>query len=280
MELKTPESFKTIDYAVTDGIARITLNRPAELNTMNGDFWPEMVQVFRAIEHDMNVRCVIIASTGKHFTAGLDLKWAGQNALASSGNADLGRQREAFRRHVKELQDSFNVIDNCRVPVIAVCQGGCIGGGVDLVTACDLRIATLDAYFTIQEINVAIVADVGTLQRIPFLLPQGLVRELAYTGRKFPAAEAAKWGFVNRVEDSHEAALAAADAMAAEICAKSPLAITGIKQVLNYGRDHSVADGLEYVAVWNAGMLQGDDMKQAVAAQMARQSATFQNLKP
>jgi enoyl-CoA hydratase len=271
---------KTLDYAVTDGIARITLNRPAELNTMNGDFWPEMVQVFRAIEHDMNVRCVIIASTGKHFTAGLDLKWAGQNALASRGNADLGRQREAFRRHVKELQDSFNVIDNCRVPVIAVCQGGCIGGGVDLVTACDLRIATADAYFTIQEINVAIVADVGTLQRIPFLLPQGLVRELAYTGRKFPAAEAAKWGFVNRVEDSHEAALAAAEGLARDICAKSPLAITGIKQVLNYGRDHSVADGLEYVAVWNAGMLQGDDMTEAVKAQMARQSASFQNLKP
>jgi enoyl-CoA hydratase len=270
---------KTLDYRVDDGIARITLNRPAELNTMNGDFWPEMVQVFNEIAHDMAVRCVIIASTGKHFTAGLDLKWAGQNALASRGSADLGRQREAFRRHVKELQESFNVIDNCRVPVIAVCQGGCIGGGVDLVTACDMRIATSDAYFTIQEINVAIVADVGTLQRIPFLLPQGLVRELAYTGRKFPAAEAARYGFLNRVEDSHEAALAAADALAREICAKSPLAITGIKQVLNYGRDHSVADGLDYVAVWNAAMLQGEDMTTAVQAQMARQSATFQNLK-
>lgn len=269
---------KTLDYSVADGIARITLNRPAELNTMNGDFWPEMVRVFRAIDEDMTVRCVIIASTGRHFTAGLDLKWAAQNGQASR-SGDLGRQREAFRRHVKLLQESFNVIDNCRVPVIAVCQGGCIGGGVDLVTACDMRIASADAYFTIQEINVAIVADVGTLQRIPFLLPQGLVRELAYTGRKFPAAEAAKWGFVNRVEDSHEAALAAAEALARDIAAKSPLAITGIKQVLNYGRDHSVADGLEYVAVWNAGMLQGDDMGEAVKAQMSRQSATFQNLK-
>ncbi|WP_164156035.1 crotonase/enoyl-CoA hydratase family protein [Sandarakinorhabdus rubra] len=269
---------KTLDYAVADGIARITLNRPAELNTMNGDFWPEMVRVFHAIEHDMDVRCVIIASTGKHFTAGLDLNWAGQNAAASRGG-DLGRQREAFRRHVKELQDSFNVIDNCRVPVIAVTQGGCIGGGVDLVTACDLRICTADAFFTIQEINVAIVADVGTLQRIPFLLPQGLVRELAYTGRRFPAAEAAKWGFVNRVEETHQAALDAAEAMAREICSKSPLAITGIKQVLNYGRDHSVADGLEYVAVWNAGMLQGEDMAEAVKAQMTKQTARFGNLK-
>lgn len=269
---------KTLDYSVADGIARITLNRPTELNTMNGDFWPEMVRVFDAIAHDMNVRCVIIASTGKHFTAGLDLNWAGQNALSNQGG-DLGRQREAFRRHVKELQESFNVIDDCRVPVIVVTQGGCIGGGVDLVTACDIRICSSDAYFTIQEINVGIVADVGTLQRIPHLLPQGLVRELAYTGRKFPAAEALKYGFVNKVEDSHADALAAADVMAKEICAKSPLAITGIKQVLNYGRDHSVADGLEYVAVWNAGMLQGDDMREAVKAQMARQSATYANLK-
>ena len=269
---------KTIDYSVSDGIARITLCRPAELNTMNGDFWPEMVQVFKAIDADMAVRCVIIASTGKHFTAGLDLNWAGQNALSNHGG-DLGRQREAFRRHVKALQESFNVIDNCRVPVIAGGQGGCIGGGVDLVTACDLRVCSSDAYFTIQEVNIAIVADVGTLQPLPTLLPKGLVRKLAYTGRRFPAAEAAKWGFVNRLEDSHADALAAAGVMAREICAKSPLAITGIKQVLNYGRDHSIADGLEYVAVWNAGMLQGEDMKEAVKAQMARQSATYANLK-
>jgi enoyl-CoA hydratase len=165
------------------------------------------------------------------------------------------------------------------VPVIVVTQGGCIGGGVDLVTACDIRICSSEAYFTIQEINVGIVADVGTLQRIPHLLPQGLIRELAYTGRKFPAAEALRYGFVNRVEDTHADALAAAEVMAREICAKSPLAITGIKQVLNYSREHSIADGLEYVAVWNAGMLQGEDMKEAVKAQMARLSATYANLK-
>ena len=276
MEL-TPQKFATLDYRVDDGIARVTLNRPAELNTMNKAFWPEMIEVFRAIDADTAVRCVIIASTGKHFTAGLDLKMAASSALADSG-ADAGRQREAFRRHVKELQESFNVIDNCRVPVIAVCQGGCIGGGVDLVTACDIRICTSDAFFVIQEINIAIVADVGTLQRIPHLLPQGLIRELAYTGRRFPAAEAATWGFVNRVADGQEAALAAADAMARDIAAKSPLAIAGIKQVLNHGRDHSVADGLEYVAVWNAGMLQGDDVATAVRAQMAKSQAVFADL--
>ncbi|MEI6418476.1 MAG: crotonase/enoyl-CoA hydratase family protein [Sphingomonadales bacterium] len=268
----------TLAYAVADGIARVTLNRPAELNTMNKAFWAEMVQVFKTIDEDASIRCVIIASTGRHFTAGLDLGWAG--GTSNHEGVDLGRQREAFRRHVKELQESFNVIDNCRVPVIAVTQGGCIGGGVDLVTACDLRICTEDAFFTIQEINIAIVADVGTLQRIPYLLPQGLVRELAYTGRRFPAAEAAKWGFVNQVAANHDAALAAADAMAAEIAAKSPLAITGIKQVLNYGRSHSIEDGLDYVAVWNAGMLQGGDVAQAVMAQRAKKTASFANLQP
>lgn len=268
----------TLDYAVADGIARVTLNRPAELNTMNKAFWTEMVEVFHAIEHDMSVRVVIIASTGRHFTAGLDLNWAGQSVLGSDG-ADLGRQREAFRRHVKELQESFNVIDRCRVPVIAVVQGGCIGGGVDLVTACDMRVCTDDSFFTIQEINIGIVADVGTLQRIPHLLPHGLVRELAYTGRRFPAAEARQYGFVNRVESGHEAALAVADAMAREIAARSPLAIAGIKQVLNYSREHSIADGLEYVAVWNAGMLQGSDVPEAVKAQMSRSQARFADLK-
>jgi enoyl-CoA hydratase len=271
----------TLDYRVDDGIARVTLNRPAELNTMNKAFWPEMIEVFRAIDADMAVRCVIIASTGKHFTAGLDLKMAASSAQDSSGansGADAGRQREAFRRHVKALQESFNVIDNCRVPVIVVCQGGCIGGGVDLVTACDIRICTSDAFFVIQEINIAIVADVGTLQRIPHLLPQGLIRELAYTGRRFPAEEAARWGFVNCVADSHIAALAAAESMARDIAGKSPLAIAGIKQVLNHGRDHSVADGLEYVAVWNAGMLQGDDVATAVRAQMAKSQAVFADL--
>ena len=268
---------KALTYTVAEGIARVTLCRPAELNTMNRYFWPEMIQVFRAIDEDPAVRCVILASTGKHFTAGLDLKWAGENTLARKGG-DLGRQREAFRRHVKALQESINVVDRCRVPVIAVVQGGCIGGGVDLVTACDLRVCSQDAFFTIQEVNIAIVADVGTLQRIPHLLPQGLIRELAYTGRRFPAAEAAHWGFVNRVADSHDAALAAAESLARDICAKSPLAITGIKQVLNHARDHSIEDGLEYVAVWNAGMLQGDDAACAMKAQMARETAVFADL--
>ncbi len=266
----------TFDYVVDGGIARVTMNRPHELNTMNKAFWTEIITVFEAVDADPAVRAVIIASSGKHFTAGLDLGMAASGL--GNAPADLGRAREAFRRHVKAMQDSFTVVDQCRVPVIAVVQGGCIGGGVDFVTACDIRIGTENSYFTIQEVNIAIVADVGTLQRIPHLLPQGLIRELAYTGRKFPAEEAQRHGFLNSVHADHDAALAAADAMARTIAAKSPLAITGIKQVLNHARDHSIADGLEYVAVWNAGMLQGDDVSGAVRAQMTKQPALFADL--
>ncbi|MGL4541728.1 MAG: enoyl-CoA hydratase-related protein, partial [Polymorphobacter sp.] len=235
---------QTLSLVVADGIARVEMIRPAELNTMNRAFWTELISVFDAIDADASVRAVVITSTGKHFSAGLDLKMAASSLGGANGSgggdSDLGRAREAFRRHVKGMQETFSVVDRCRVPVIAVVQGGCIGGGVDFVTACDLRVGTADCFFTIQEINIAIVADVGTLQRIPHLLPQGLIRELCYTGRRVPAAEAARWGFLNKVADSHEAAIAAGLALAHEIAAKSPLAITGIKQVLNAGRDMSI----------------------------------------
>ncbi len=267
----------TLDYRVEGPIAVVTMCRPAELNTMNKAFWTELIEVFAAIDEDPAIRAVIVASSGKHFTAGLDLGWAG--ATSNDPDADPGRAREAFRRHILAMQETFNVVDRCRVPVIAVVQGGCIGGGVDFVTACDMRIGTENCFFTVQEVNIAIVADVGTLQRLPHLLPQGLVRELAYTGRRFGAAEAKHWGFLNGVEEDHGAALTAARTMAREIAAKSPLAMTGIKRVLNHGRDASIADGLEYVALWNAAMLQGDDVPNAVEAQMARQTAIFADLK-
>ena len=266
----------TFDYRVDGAVARVTMNRPQELNTMNKAFWTEIIDVFAAIEADPSVRAVVLASTGKHFTAGLDLGMAA--SVGAGMPADPGRARLAFLREVKAMQESFSVIDRCRVPVIAVVQGGCIGGGVDLVTACDIRIATENAYFTIQEVNIAIVADVGTLQRIPHLLPQGLVRELAYTGRKFPAAEARGHGFVNSIEETHDDAMAAALVMAETIAAKSPLVIAGLKQVLNIGRDQTIDQGLDYVALWNAGMLQGGDVGNAIRAQMAKEVPVFDDL--
>lgn len=269
---------ETLRLDVADHVAHVRMTRTAALNAMNAAFWTDMIEVFEAIERDASVRAVIISSSGKHFTAGLDLKWAAEDALADRGG-EVARAREALRRKVKRMQESFSVIDRCRVPVIAVVQGGCIGGGVDLVTACDMRVGTTDCFFTIQEVNVGIVADVGTLQRIPHLLPQGLVRELAYTGRRFTAEEALRHGFVNSLHNGHEAALAAADTLAHEIAGKSPMAVMGIKQVLNHGRGRTVEEGLEYVAVWNAAMLPGEDMEAAVRARMTREAPRFQDLK-
>jgi enoyl-CoA hydratase len=261
-------AYTTLKLTVADHIAHVQLTRPEALNTMNKEFWDEIPAAFAEIDADQSVRAVVISSTGKHFTAGLDLNWAG-SSLANKVE-DAGRAREAFRRHVKHLQETFSVIDRCRVPVIAAIQGGCIGGGVDFITACDMRVGTADCFFTIQEVNIAIVADVGTLQRIPYLLPQGLIRELAFTGRRWKAEEAVAQGFLNRVHPSHEEAVEGAFAIAREIASKSPLAIAGIKQVLNAGRDLTIEQGLEYVAVWNAAMLQGEDMKKAVVAQMTK----------
>jgi len=260
----------------TGPVAELVFSRPEALNSMNEAFWRELADAFAAIDAADGVRAVVIASTGRHFTAGLDLAWAGE--LLRPKAADPARAREKLRRDIRALQDSITAIDRCRVPVIAAIQGGCIGGGVDLVTACDIRIGTADCFFTIQEVNVAIVADVGTLQRLPYLLPQGLVRELAFTGRKFAAEEARAHGLLNRVEADAAAALAAARALAADIAAKSPLAITGIKQVLNHGRGRTIEDGLDYVATWNAGMLIGEDIEQAIRATMAKQQALFSDL--
>jgi enoyl-CoA hydratase len=269
--------YTTLTLSIADHIAHLQLCRPAELNTMNAAFWTEMVQAFSEIDTDMGVRTVVISALGKHFTAGLDLAMAANDF--SPSKEDAGRTREYLRRKILRMQETFSVIDRCRVPVIAVIQGGCIGGGVDLVTACDMRIGTENCFFTIQEVNVGIVADVGTLQRIPHLLPQGLVRELAYTGRRFTADEALRTGFVNRIAADQEAALNAAMTIAQEIASKSPLVITGIKQVLNHGRDHSIDAGLDYVATWNAGMLMSDDLQEAVTATMQKRNASFANLK-
>lgn len=267
---------ETLKLEVIDGIAHLTVTGGDALNVMTAAFWTEMVEIFGAIERDGSVRAVVLASTGRHFTAGLDLNWAGEQLGNQAG--DVGRQREALRRKITRMQETMNVVDRCRVPVIAVVQGGCIGAGVDLVTACDIRIGAEGCFFTVQEINIGIVADVGTLQRLPTLLPQGLVRELAYTGRRFPADEALRHGFLNRLESSHEAALAAATALAREVASKSPLAVAGIKRVLNHGRGRTVEEGLEYVALWNAAMLPGEDIATAISAQIEKRTPSFRDL--
>ena len=272
-------SYETVALGVEDGVATLELARGEALNTMTPAFWREMIAVFREIDERPEIRVVVLASTGRHFTAGLDLKSFGA-AFAGLAEGEAGRARERLRRFVIELQESFNVIERCRVPVLAAVQGGCIGGGMDMISACDARYCTADAFFRIHEVNLGIVADVGTLQRLPHLIPHGLVRELAYTGRNMAAEEARAAGLVNRIFDDAEAMRAGVAEIARTIAAKSPLAVHGTKEMLNYARDHSVADGLNQVATWQSGMLLGADMAAAMAAQAAKREAEFQDLLP
>lgn len=271
--------YTTFDLAVADQVAHLKLTRAEAFNSMTLAFWQEMVDGFEEIAATPAVRAVVISSTGRHFTAGMDLSvFAG--VAGNEPKVDRARQNEQLRRNVLEMQQSFSVIEESRVPVIAAIQGGCIGGGVDLVSACDIRLCTQDAWFCIQEINIGMVADVGTLQRLPYLIPEGLVRELAYTGRRLTAERALQAGLVNEVFETQEAMVEAAQAMAREIAAKSPLAVTGTKQMLNYSRDHSVADGLNHIATWNAGMLHSDDLMEALTAQKQKREAKFADLLP
>lgn len=271
--------YSTFDFSVSDHVAQIVFNRPEKANAMILPFWQEMVDVFAEIEDRPEVRAVVISSTGKHFTGGLDLTAFGPVA-GDMQKGDRGRVGEQMRRTVAEMQESFAVIDRCRVPVLAAIQGGCIGGGVDLTSACDMRYCTEDAFFCIQEINIGMTADVGTLQRLPHLMPSGLVRELAYTGRRMPAMEAFRCGLVNNVYSDHAAMLADVLTIARTIAEKSPLAIHGSKEMLNYARDHSVADALNYMQVWQAGMFLTGDLMTQIQANAEKKPAKFDDLLP
>ncbi len=269
-------NYETLDVTIDGHIATVALNRPSSLNAMNGTMFREIGEAFRELDTVPSVRAIILSGNGKHYTSGLDLKESG--SVLGSQDGDPARIREKLRRHILFLQDCFTALEECRVPVIAAVHGACLGAGIDLITAADIRLCTTDAYFTIQEVHVGIVADVGTLQRIPHLLPQGIIRELAYTGRKFTSQEADKYGFVNQVCEDKDTLLAAANKLANDIVSKSPLAVTGTKAVLNHSRDHTVKDGLDYVATWNSGQLLGEDLMKAASAALTRQPVEFKDL--
>ena len=271
-------AYKTLSLDVAEGIAHVQFIRGAEFNTMNQAFWPEMVVVFSEIQQDPSARVVVFSAHGKHFTSGLDLNDFAVGLMASEG--EPSRKAEALRRTVLHMQDSISVVDRCRLPVLVAVQGACIGGGIDLISACDIRYCAADAFFSIQETNIGMTADVGTLQRLPHMLPQGIVRELTYTGRRMMAAEAREWGLVNQVFTDHAALLDGVMAIAGEIATKSPIATVGNKEMLNYARDHSIADGLNYVATWNAAMLSRADLGEAFMAKQQKRDASYADLDP
>ena len=272
--------YKSFEVDISDHVANLVLSRPDELNTMSRDFWVELGDVLEEINKNSEVRVVVMSSTGKHFCAGMDLSAFsnGVDNIPDEKKPDHARIGEAVYRVAKELQGYITSLEKIRVPVIAAIHGGCIGGAVDLVTACDIRLASKDAFFCIQEINIGMAADVGTLQRLPKIIPDSKMREMAYTGRRMYADEAKETGLGSDTYESQEEMLAAANELAKVIASKSPVAIYGLKAVMNYSRDHSVSEGLEYNALWSGAMLSQKDMTEAITANMEKRDASFNDL--
>jgi enoyl-CoA hydratase len=256
----------------TDHVAHLVMNRPGELNTMHPTFWRELDELLTQMHREGTARALVISSTGKHFSAGMSLQtFAG--AIQMDDQSPEGRA--AIFDLLTDMQATFTKIENLRIPVICAIQGGCIGGAVDMVTAACIRYASADAFFCIQEINIGMVADVGTLQRLPKLVPFAVVKEMAYTGRRLPAARAMAYGLVNEVFDSAEATLAAALQCAKEIAAKPPVAIWGTKQAVTYARDHSVEDSLRQMGWLQGAVWSNAHVREAIAAMKDQRAGEF-----
>lgn len=264
----------TLTIELSAHVAEVRLNRPERSNAISAAMWQELRTAFVWADATPEVRVVVLSGVGKNFCSGIDLALlAGVSATLPAG--DPARRNEALRRLIVDLQDCLSAVERCRKPVLAAIQGACIGAGVDLVCCCDMRYAAADAQFSVREIDLGMVADVGTLQRLPRLCADGWARELAYTGRNADATEARRHGLVNDVYATPQDLAEEVGALVRRIAAKSPLAIRGSKEMLNYGRDHTVADGLNYVATWNAAMLMSADLDEAISAQRDRRPPQF-----
>jgi enoyl-CoA hydratase len=272
-----PLPLTCFELSLSEGIAHLVLNRPQALNAMNPAFWRELDAVLTQLHQSGEARVLVISSTGKHFCAGMALEsFTGDISM----DDESPEGRAAIFDLLTDMQATFTKLETLRMPVIAAIQGGCIGGAVDMVTACCLRYASADAFFCIQEINIGMVADVGTLQRLPKLLPMALVKELAYTGRRLSAQRALGYGLVNEVCDSAASTLAAAMACAREIAAKPPVAIWGSKQAIDYARDHSVEDSLRQMGWLQGAIWSNRHVRESVLALKDKRVAEFPDLPP
>jgi enoyl-CoA hydratase len=267
---------KYFELSLEDKVANLRFNRPAKANALHAAAWKELKAAFVDLSERADVRVVVLSGEGQHWCAGIDLSLLMEVAQYQH-LAGEGRKREKLRDFIYHLQDCITTIERCRKPVLAAIHGGCIGGGVDIATACDMRYCTEEAYFTVKEIDLGLVADIGTLQRLPKLIPAGMAYELAYTGRKIFGPEAQSVGLVNSTFPDRAALQAGVMAIAADIAAKPPLVIRGIKEVMQYSREHSTADGLQYVGTYNAAYLLSDDLLEAFRATMSKETPTFRD---
>lgn len=272
------------ELTIEDQIAHIVLCRPDKRNAMIREFWEELPRLIHHIDSQSLARVIIISSTGPHFTSGIDVNMFAQHgANTDTDDAAVQRQRRIqhgadFYARVTEMQRTFSALEDCRIPVLAAIQGGCIGGGVDLITACCMRYMTEDAFLTIYETNIGMTADVGTFPRLVKLIPEGIVRELAYTGRRMPAAEAQSVGLVNGVYPDQASMLEAVMQLAREIASKAPMAVYGCKKMITHARDNTTAATLDYVGIWNASFLSIDEIGEAMGAMQQKRPAEFSDL--
>ncbi|MCC7529991.1 MAG: enoyl-CoA hydratase/isomerase family protein [Candidatus Melainabacteria bacterium] len=271
----TTHTYKCFALETSNGISHVVMNRPRQMNSMIKEFWTELPDLVKNIEESGKTRVIVLSSMGKHFSAGMDL-----SVFESDDNlkTDTPTDREKLKQLVLWLQSSFNALERCRVPVIAAIQGACIGGAFDMVAACDLRYATADATFKIQEINLAMMADLGGLQRLPYLLPDAVVRQLAFTGEALTADRALALGFVNEILPNHEDLLEKVMQVAEQIAARAPLAISASKEAINYSRDHSIQDALLHCANLQASIFSTADLAECMRARREKRNTLFANL--
>ena len=270
--------YQCFDVEESAGVAHVRLSRGEQLNTMIPEFWSELPAIVDEISDSGRARVIVLSAQGRHFCAGMDLSVFSSDATLESESDEIGRRRANVRLSLLHLQRSFSALEEARMPVLAAIQGACVGGGVDLVTAADCRYATADAWFSIHETNIGMTADVGTLQRLPKLIPSGVAREYAYTGRRMPAPRALELGLVNEVFDDHDSMMGAVMDIASEIASKSPLAVHGIKEALNYSRDHSVEDSLRHIALWQSGMFHPGDLEESFRARSEGRAPLYEDL--
>jgi enoyl-CoA hydratase len=264
--------FECFELSISNNIAHVVMKRPEKRNNMNASFWNELPVLINDIDANVRARVIVISSTGPHFCGGIDV-----DTFLSGGVKDES-DASRFMNMLNIMQASFSALEASRLPVLVAIQGGCIGGGVDMVTACDMRYVTQDAFFTIYETKIGMTADVGTFPRIVKLVPEGLVREMAYTGRRVSAEEAFDMGLVNRVYDTQDAMLAGVMSIAQEIAENAPLAVYGCKRAITYARDHTTQEGLEWINLWNASMLQNDEISEAMLARKEKREGVFADL--
>ena len=271
---------KCFELTIKDDIARVVLNRPHKRNSMIKEFWEELPELLEDIDNNARAKVIVITSTGPHFTSGLDTSLFGElsRSDATSAKERAIQAQSIFYNEVTRLQKTFTALENTRLPILVAIQGGCIGGGLDFITACDLRYATKDAFFTIFETNLAMTADVGTFPRLAKLIPEGFVKEMAFTGKHISAEDAHRFGLVNTVYETQDEMVRDVLKIAHKIASKAPLAITGCKKIINYSRDHDTTDTLDYIALWNASHFKIEEISEAMSAIREKRPGNFASL--